>query len=185
VIEGCRELLALKARDLGVALQFRAPQELPDIVADKRALKQILINLVANGLKFTSRGGTVTIEAVVEREHLVVSVEDTGIGIAPEHVGRLGDAFFQVSGSYARTHDGAGLGLSIVKGLVKLHGGEVAVRSRVGEGTRVIVRLPLDCERRRAPEPIRKFMRPGDAEYPHTPPFATAIAPRFAVKKSA
>ena len=86
-----------------------------------------------------------------------------------------------------RTHDGAGLGLSIVKGLVKLHGGEVAVRSRVGEGTRVTVRLPLDCERRRKPEPIRKFVRPVDAEYPHMPPFTTATAPRFkpAVKKSA
>jgi cell cycle sensor histidine kinase DivJ len=187
VIEGCRELLALKARDQGVTLRLRAPQELPDVVADKRAVKQILINLVANGLKFTNRGGTVTIDAVVDREHLVLSVEDTGIGIAPEHVGRLGDAFFQVRGSYARTHDGAGLGLSIVKGLVKLHGGEVAVRSRVGEGTRVTVRLPLDCERQRKPEPIRQFARPVDAEYPNTPPCAAAIAPRFkpAVKKSA
>jgi cell cycle sensor histidine kinase DivJ len=187
VIEGCRELLALKARDQGVTLRLRAPQELPDVVGDKRAVKQILINLVANGLKFTDRGGTVTIDAAVDRDHLVMSVEDTGIGIAPEHVGRLGDAFFQVRGSYARTHDGAGLGLSIVKGLVKLHGGEVAVRSRVGEGTRVTVRLPLDCERQRKPEPIRQFVRPVDAEFPHMPPFAAAIAPRFkpAVQKSA
>jgi two-component system, cell cycle sensor histidine kinase DivJ len=187
VIEGCRELLALKAKELGVALQFSVPQELPDIVADKRAVKQIVINLVSNGLKFTNRGGTVTIEVVVDGEHLVVSVEDTGIGIAPEHVGRLGDAFFQVRGSYARTHDGAGLGLSIVKGLVKLHGGEVAVRSRVGEGTRMMVRLPLDCQRRHKPEPVRKFARSADAEYPHMAPFTTATAPRFkpAIKKSA
>jgi len=187
VIEGCREMLAPKARELGVALQLRVPQRLPDIVADKRALKQILINLAANGLEFTSRGGTVTIDAAVDREHLAVSVEDTGIGIAPEHVGRLGDAFFQVRSSYARTHNGAGLGLSIVKGLVKLHGGEVVVRSRVGEGTRVMVRLPLDCERQRAPEPIRKFVPSADAEYPHTSSLTTATAPRFkpAVKKSA
>jgi len=187
VIEGCREMLAPKARELGVALQLRVPQRLPDIVADKRALKQILINLVANGLEFTNRGGTVTIDAAVERECLAVSVEDTGIGIAPEHVGRLGDAFFQVRSSYARTHNGAGLGLSIVKGLVKLHGGEVVVRSRVGEGTRVMVRLPLDCERQRAPEPIRKFVPSADAEYPHTSSLTTATAPRFkpAVKKSA
>ena len=81
-------------------------------------------------------------------QSLVVSVADTGIGIAPEHFGRLGDPFFQVRGSYARSHDGSGLGLSIVKGLARLHGGEVEVRSRVGEGTRVTVRLPLDCERR-------------------------------------
>jgi cell cycle sensor histidine kinase DivJ len=187
VIEGCREVLAPKARDLGVALQLRAPQELPDIVADKRALKRILTNLVANGLEFTSRGGTVTIDAAVDREHLAVSVEDTGIGVALEHVGRLGDAFFQVRESYARTHNGAGLGLSIAKGLVKLHGGEVVISSRVGEGTRVMVRLPLDCERRRAPEPIQKFVRSADAAYPHMPSSTTATAPRFkpAVKKSA
>jgi cell cycle sensor histidine kinase DivJ len=187
LIEGCREMLAPKARVLGVALQLRVPQQLPDIVADKRALKQISINLVANGLEFTSRGGTVTIDTAVDREHLVVSVEDTGIGIAPEHVGRLGDAFFQVRSSYVRTHNGAGLGLSIVKGLVKLDGGEVVIRSRVGEGTRVMVRLPLDCERERAPEPIRKFVRAAEAEYPHTPSLTTATAPRFkpAVKKSA
>jgi cell cycle sensor histidine kinase DivJ len=187
VIEGCRELLALKAGELGVALRCGAPQELPDIVADKRAVKQILINLVANALKFTSRGGAVTVEAAVDRQHLVVSVEDTGIGIAPEHVDRLGDAFFQVRGSHDRTHDGTGLGLSIVKGLVKLHGGDVAVWSRVGEGTRVTVRLPLDCERQRAAEPVRKIARPVDAEYPVTPPFAAVPAVRFktAIKKSA
>jgi two-component system, cell cycle sensor histidine kinase DivJ len=186
VIESCRELLVLKAGELGVALQSKASQDLPDIVADKRAVKQILINLIANALKFTNRGGAVTIDAAVDGEYLVVSVRDTGIGIAPEHFGRLGDPFFQVRGSYARTHDGTGLGLSIVKGLVKLHGGEVDVRSRVGEGTRVTVRLPLDCERRRAPEPIRKVGRPGDTQYPDTPPFAAA-ATRFkaAIKKSA
>jgi cell cycle sensor histidine kinase DivJ len=187
VIEGCRELLALKAGEFGVALECKVPQDLPDIVADKRAVKQILINLVANALKFTNRGGAVTIEAAVDRQHLVVSVEDTGIGIAPEHFDRLGDAFFQVRGTYARTHDGAGLGLSIVKGLVKLHGGDVAVRSRVGEGTRVTVRLPLDCERQRAPEPVRRIPRPGDGEYPVTPPFTAVPTTRFkaAIKKSA
>ena len=117
----------------------------------------------------------------------MVSVEDTGIGIAPEHVDRLGDAFFQVRGSHDRTNDGTGLGLSIVKGLVKLHGGDVAVCSRVGEGTRVTVRLPLDCERQRAPEPVRKIARPVDAPYPVTPPFAAVPAVRFktAIKKSA
>jgi cell cycle sensor histidine kinase DivJ len=162
-IEGCGELLALKASELGVALRYHVPADLPDIVADKRALRQILINLVGNALKFTNRGGAVTVEASVDRQHLAISVDDTGIGIAPEHVGRLGDAFFQVHGSYARTHDGTGLGLSIVKGLVRLHGGDVTVRSRVGEGTRVTVRLPLDCERGRALQPVRRIM-PANAD---------------------
>jgi two-component system, cell cycle sensor histidine kinase DivJ len=187
VIEGCRERFALEAEDVGVALQCNAPSDLPDIVADPCALKQIVINLVANALKFTNRGGTVAIDATVDRQHLVVSVEDTGIGIAPEHFGRLGDAFFQVRGSYARTHDGAGLGLSIVKGLVQLHGGEVSMLSRVGQGTRVTVRLPLDCERRRAVEPVRNIGRPGEIEYPATPPFTARAPNRFkaATRKSA
>jgi two-component system, cell cycle sensor histidine kinase DivJ len=187
VIAGCCELLALKAKSADIALQSRVPSQLPQIVADPRALKQIVINLVANALKFTNRGGAVTIDAGVEGQRFVVSVADTGIGIAPEHFGRLGDPFFQVRGSYARSHDGSGLGLSIVKGLARLHGGEVEVRSRVGEGTRVIVRLPLDCERRDAPAPVRKIDRPGDAHDPVTSSSAAAPPARFKVslKRSA
>jgi cell cycle sensor histidine kinase DivJ len=185
VIAGCCDLLSLKAKSAGVALHSHLPLQLPQIVADPRALKQIVINLVANALKFTNRGGAVTIDAGVEGQSLVVSVADTGIGIAPEHFGRLGDPFFQVRGSYARGHDGSGLGLSIVKGLARLHGGEVEVRSRVGEGTRVIVRLPLDCEHPNAPAPVRKIDR--DAHEPATPSYAAAPPPRFKVslKRSA
>jgi two-component system, cell cycle sensor histidine kinase DivJ len=187
VIAGCCDLLSLKAKSSGVALYSRVPSLLPQVVADPRAVKQIVINLVANALKFTNRGGTVTIDAGVEGQSLVLSVADTGIGIAPEHFGRLGDPFFQVRGSHARSHDGSGLGLSIVKGLAKLHGGEVDVRSRVGEGTRVVVRLPLDCERRTAPAPLRKIDRPGDVLDPATPPHAAAPPARFKVslKRSA
>jgi two-component system, cell cycle sensor histidine kinase DivJ len=92
-----------------------------------------------------------------------------------------------VRGSYARSHDGSGLGLSIVKGLARLHGGEVEVRSRVGEGTRVMVRLPLDCERGQAPATVRKIERPGDAHDPASPSYAAAPPARFKVslKRSA
>jgi two-component system, cell cycle sensor histidine kinase DivJ len=187
VIAGSCDLLALKAKSANVALASRVPSQLPQIVADPRALKQIVINLVANALKFTNRGGTVTIDAGVEGASLLISVADTGIGIAPEHFGRLGDPFFQVRGSYARSHDGSGLGLSIVKGLARLHGGDVEVRSRVGEGTRVIVRLPRDCEHPNAPAPVRRIDRPGDAHDPATPSYAAAAPARFKVslKRSA
>ena len=73
----------------------------------------------------------------------MVTVEDTGVGIEQHDLARLGEAFFQTSSCHDRRHDGAGLGLSIVKGLVKLHDGEIDIRSRVGEGTRVTVRLPI------------------------------------------
>jgi two-component system, cell cycle sensor histidine kinase DivJ len=87
---------------------------------------------------------------------LALTVEDTGIGIAEADLPRLGEAFFQARASYDRRHDGSGLGLSIVKGLVELHGGGIEIRSRLGEGTRVTVRLPIAGEARRpAGDPIR------------------------------
>jgi cell cycle sensor histidine kinase DivJ len=152
VIGGCCDLLALKARECAIALVVEVPADLPEIVADKRALKQILINLLSNAIKFTDRGGRVTVTAAPEGASLAIAVEDTGIGIGEEDLPRIGKPFYQARGSYDRRHDGTGLGLSIVKGLVALHGGEVAIRSRIGEGTRITVRLPLDCEQAR-PQP--------------------------------
>jgi two-component system, cell cycle sensor histidine kinase DivJ len=146
VMAGCSELLALKAQQAGVTLTCIAPPALPDIVADKRAIKQILINLISNAIKFTDLGGTVTVGADQDGQHILLTVEDTGIGIAPDDLARLGNPFFQARGTYARKHDGTGLGLSIVKGLVKLHGGSIDIKSSPGEGTRIEVRLPIGCE---------------------------------------
>ena len=123
------------------------PAGFPEIVADKRAVKQILINLMSNAIKFSDRGGTVTVAARVDGQHILLDVEDSGIGIAADDIARIGNPFFQVRGTYSRQQDGTGLGLSIVKGLVSLHGGDLEVESRPGEGTRMVVRLPLDCER--------------------------------------
>ena len=81
---------------------------------------------------------------------MVVTVEDTGVGIGPDDLPRVGDPFFQARSSYNRRHDGTGLGLSIVKGLLALHGGNLDIVSRLGEGTRVTFHLPLDCESARA-----------------------------------
>jgi cell cycle sensor histidine kinase DivJ len=81
---------------------------------------------------------------------MVFTVEDTGVGIGEDDLRHLGDPFFQVRGAYDRPHDGTGLGVSIVKGLIALHGGELQVTSRVGNGTRFSVRLPVDCEKTRA-----------------------------------
>jgi two-component system, cell cycle sensor histidine kinase DivJ len=88
----------------------------------------------------------VTLSTAVEGTSIVMMVEDTGVGIAADDLARVGDPFFQARGSYARPYDGTGLGLSIVKGLVALHGGDIDIHSRIGEGTRITVRLPIDCE---------------------------------------
>ena len=149
VVTGCCDLLALKAHDSGVVLKTRLPADLPEIVADRRAMNQILLNLVSNAIKFTYRDGRVTVSAMRDGASLALIVEDTGVGIGEADLPRLGEAFFQARASYDRRHDGTGLGLSIVKGLVRLHGGDMNIRSRLGEGTRVTVRLPLDCEGKR------------------------------------
>jgi len=140
----CCNLLALKARDNGVDLITRAAEDLPVMNGDPRAFKQIALNLITNAIKFTERGGSVTVSAAVEGSRLMLSVTDTGVGIAAEDLARIGDPFFQAGKTYQRKHEGTGLGLSIVKGLVALHSGEMNVQSSVGEGTTVTVTLPLD-----------------------------------------
>ena len=150
VVAGCCGLLELRAREAGVQFHRVAADDLPEMIADKRALNQILLNLLSNAIRFTDRGGTVTISARAEAAHITFAIEDNGVGISDEDLARIGEPYFQAGNSYDRRHGGTGLGLSIVKGLVRLHGGELSIRSRVGEGTRVTVRLPLDCERARA-----------------------------------
>jgi two-component system, cell cycle sensor histidine kinase DivJ len=156
VIAGCCDLLALQAGEAGVTLEKIPTGALPDLIADKRALHQILLNLLSNAIRFTDRGGKVAIGASTDAGHITFVVEDNGVGIDEQDLARVGEPYFQARASYDRRHGGTGLGLSIVKGLVRLHGGEMDIRSRLGEGTRVSVRLPLDCERGRhvnAPTP--------------------------------
>jgi two-component system, cell cycle sensor histidine kinase DivJ len=146
VIASSCDLLTLRANDAGVTLERIPTGELPEMIADRRALNQILLNLLSNAIRFTDRGGKVTLSARAEAGHMTFVVEDTGVGISDEDLARVGEPYFQARAAYHRRHGGTGLGLSIVKGLVRLHGGEMEIRSRIGEGTRVIVCLPLDCE---------------------------------------
>jgi cell cycle sensor histidine kinase DivJ len=160
-IVSCCDLLALKAREAGVDIKTRVPADLPELIADRRALNQVLINLISNAIKFTPHGGSVTVGAAREQQKLVVCVEDTGVGIGADDLQRVGEAFFQARASYDRRHDGSGLGLSIVKGLVRLHGGEMDITSRLGEGTRVTVKLPLDGDgARKSADPVKLAFDP-------------------------
>ncbi len=139
----CCNLLALKARENGIDLVVSAPQDLPEITGDPRAFRQIVLNLVSNAIKFTERGGSVTVSSGVDGSHLVLRVTDTGVGIAADDLERIGAPFFQAGTTYQRRHEGTGLGLSIVKSLVALHAGELTVQSKIEEGTSVTVTLPL------------------------------------------
>ncbi|MGQ4272446.1 sensor histidine kinase [Terrihabitans sp. B22-R8] len=145
VIDGCVQLFELKAATAGVTVVSEAGRGLPAIVADKRACKQILINLLSNAIKFTPPGGRVRIEAREMGGQMRVEVSDTGIGVSAEDLPRLGTSFFQACSSYERPFEGTGIGLSVVKGLVALHGGRFDVQSRVGAGTRIIIDLPLNA----------------------------------------
>ncbi|HEY1980297.1 MAG TPA: PAS domain-containing sensor histidine kinase [Xanthobacteraceae bacterium] len=165
VVAGCCELLALRASEAGVRLEKISSADLPEIIADKRALNQILINLISNAIRFTERGGTVTLSARADAATMTFTVEDNGIGINNEDLLRVGQPYFQASNSYHRRHGGTGLGLSIVKGLIDLHGGEFSIRSRIGEGTRVTVRLPLECGRTRPAKKSVAEKPPGVVSY--------------------
>ncbi len=164
-IANCCNLMALKAREGGIDIVVRAPDDLPQMIGDQRALKQILLNLLSNAIKFTERGGAITVSAAVEGPTLALRVADTGVGIASEDLKRLGDPFFQAGKTYQRRHEGTGLGLSIVKALVALHRGEMTVQSRIDEGTTVCIVLPLDVEsvQRRQP-PVVTTLPPRAAE---------------------
>jgi cell cycle sensor histidine kinase DivJ len=139
----CCNLMVLKAREGGIDIVTRASPDLPQITGDPRAFKQIVINLVSNAIKFSERGGKVTVEASVEGSRLVMRVIDTGVGIGTEDLKRIGDPFFQAGKTYQRRHEGTGLGLSIVKSLVAMHGGEMTVDSKIDEGTTVAIALPI------------------------------------------
>ncbi len=119
----------------GQSLTLSIPEDLPSIWADEGKLHLILSNLLSNAIKFTPQGGSIEIAATVTEDQLGVSVKDTGVGIATEEFRRLFDPFYQVGDSLRREHPGVGLGLSIVKELVELHGGQVWVESEVGKGS--------------------------------------------------
>jgi two-component system, cell cycle sensor histidine kinase PleC len=114
------------------------------VVADRRAIKQIIVNLLSNAVKFTPDGGKVTVRSRLLRDSIVLMIADTGIGIAPQSLARLGRPFEQVESQLTKTYHGSGLGLAIARSLTQLHGGTMRLRSRLGTGTVVCVSLPRD-----------------------------------------
>ncbi len=143
LVEGCIDLMRLKAEAAGVRLGFAVEPGMPELVADRRACRQILINLVSNAVKFTPAGGRVQVAVRRRAGMMAIVVSDTGIGVPEAALAKLGDPFFQVHAAYDRPHEGTGLGLSVVRGLVGLHGGTLAIESAPGEGMTVTVELPL------------------------------------------
>jgi signal transduction histidine kinase len=124
-----------RARKQGLKLEFDCPTDLGALVADERRLKQALFNLISNALKFTPPGGTVTLAARRAGSRVALIVADTGVGVAREDQARIFEKFER--GSPNARQSGPGLGLSLVKSFVELHGGTVEMDSRPGSGTTV------------------------------------------------
>jgi signal transduction histidine kinase len=142
--DACAALLRDAAEQRGVALENTVLDELPLLRVDQRAIRQVLLKLLSNAVKFTPAGGRVTLAAEpAEDGALLVRVIDTGIGIAPAELARLGEAFVQIDAGKDRQHQGVGLGLAISRRLVELHGGSLRIESRLGAGTTVVVRFPV------------------------------------------
>ena len=120
-----------------------APGQMPRVFADERAVKQILLNLLSNAVKFTPDGGRVAVAAELRGDgSLAVSVDDTGIGIAPENIPRALAPFSQVDSTLTRRYEGTGLGLPLVKSLIELHDGTLELESEEGKGTLATIVFP-------------------------------------------
>ena len=140
-------LMRNRAESAGLLIRVDTPDDLPTLEADYRGLKQILLNLLSNAIKFTPQGGRITVRAArVEGAGgpcVRISVTDTGIGIAPEDLGRLARPFEQIETQHSKTQQGTGLGLALTKALVELHEGVLGIESEPGVGTMVSFTLPL------------------------------------------
>jgi PAS domain S-box-containing protein len=143
VVETALRIVRERAKARGVALETRIGGALPCLRADERAFRQMMINLLTNAVKFTPEGGQVTVAAEVDAMgNMLVSVGDTGIGIAEENLPWVMSRFGQVESSLTRKHEGTGLGLPLVKALVELHGGALRIDSEVGVGTTATLSFP-------------------------------------------
>ncbi|MFH0799824.1 MAG: hybrid sensor histidine kinase/response regulator [Pseudomonadota bacterium] len=137
------ELFESQAALRGVGLKLEVPAAPVKLYFDEGRMRQVLLNLIGNALKFTPPGGTVTIALTVSPQEGVFSVSDTGEGISPEHLEKIFDPFYQVEHEAGGGGKGTGLGLAITKEIVEMHGGKVKVESAVGQGTRFQVILPI------------------------------------------
>src|SRR5262249_9328586 len=127
----------------GIKLDRIIDDRLGDLTGDERKVKQILVNLLTNVVKFTPEGGQIKVEASLGDSAVIISVTDTGIGIAPQDQEAIFEEFRQASGNYARKREGTGLGLTLTRKFVELHGGKIWVESELGKGSIFTFTLPI------------------------------------------
>ncbi|HVC52943.1 MAG TPA: ATP-binding protein [Stellaceae bacterium] len=145
IIRAVGQLTSTRIRQAGLSNATHLPADLPLLRADERKTKQVLLNLVTNAAKFTPSGGHIEVIGAFDRQAgLMLTVADSGIGIAHNDIARVLEPFVQVDSSLSRQHQGTGLGLPLVKAIIELHGGSLMLDSTVGVGTRVTITFPPD-----------------------------------------
>ena len=142
VIKDCSPIIKAAAGGKGITYSVECPDGTPPLYADRRALKQILLNILSNAVKFTPEGGRVTLKATASNGHHAFEVSDTGQGVPEDKLASLTDPFVRNETDPHKAQEGTGLGLAIVKSLVDLHHGELDIKSTLGKGTVVTVTLP-------------------------------------------
>ncbi len=142
-LENALTLVRERASRHGIALGLEVDPRVGEIVGDERKIKQVLLNLLSNAVKFTPEGGRIGLKAVLTDGSVEISVSDTGIGIAPQDQEAIFEEFRQVGGDDARKREGTGLGLTLAKKFIELHGGKIWVKSEVGKGSTFTFALPV------------------------------------------
>jgi PAS domain S-box-containing protein len=144
LIDDSMVLVRERARMAGVTLAVTIGPDVPDVRLDRRRMRQVVINLLANAIKFTPSGGRVSVHAGREQDGLALIVSDSGVGIPSQHLAKVFDPFIQVPEHRALNPEGMGLGLSIVRRICETHGGRIDIASTVGKGTSATVWVPLE-----------------------------------------
>ncbi len=142
-LAGCLLIIEGRAKEKQITITNQCAQTLPTIHGDPLRVKQILINILSNAVKFTPEGGRIGINARQTDGSVEISVSDTGIGIAAEDQPKIFEEFRQVGADYAHKSEGTGLGLTLAKKFVELHGGRICVESEAGKGSTFIFTLPI------------------------------------------
>jgi two-component system, cell cycle sensor histidine kinase PleC len=144
LLADCLRVVSTRAGEKNLSLSADVDPAI-HLDADRRAIKQIALNLLSNAVKFTPDGGTVTVRGRLRAGAIFIAIEDNGIGIPREALRKLGRPFEQVESQLTKRHQGSGLGLAIAKSLAEMHGGAMRIRSKLGQGTMVVVRLPAEA----------------------------------------
>jgi len=142
-IQSTMSMLQVEADKNNIRFSVGSLDQLPEMTADQQAVIQILTNVLSNAIKFTNAGGAVWLDVERVGRNIKFKVNDSGIGISAQNIEKLGEPFYQADSKYDRKYEGTGLGLSVVFGLIELHGGSIHIQSQLDEGTTVSITLPV------------------------------------------